>query len=176
MIATFGKSDRLLTPQAKPITRLWAIPRCQGINDALARKANPTLDLADGGIKSTIGNAARASGSARVLWIPPQLLEVIGWVESVGEVSKASKKLKRTDPTYPAETRFSGLGWNQWGYIRPINEAGLAYDKKGTESTVVTWDGGIGMFQITQGTVLDTAPGHTSAAILTHLYNFSSQR
>ncbi|HVT11823.1 MAG TPA: kelch repeat-containing protein [Fimbriimonadaceae bacterium] len=144
-INSFNSDDGLSVRHLSAGLTLTAIPRVHGANDPVTRKSNPLIDRA---------TEVSLRNSAAFFSIPPQLLYAVAWKESLAGFH-----------------RYAGIGWNQFGYYSPSPSDANHDDPVGFEKTVITYDGGIGIMQITGGTVVS---GRSGNALLTHIYKLAS--
>jgi probable HAF family extracellular repeat protein len=130
--------------------KLYAVPRRSAPASWVAPEARASAS-ADDALKALIAEKAVAK------FIPPQIAWAKTWQESPG----------------PRNARWQGLGWNQYGFVtvRITGEIKYREDAAGSETTVVTYDGGIGIGQITGGTVFLTKPG--GSTIWNHLWKLA---
>ncbi|MBW3622374.1 MAG: hypothetical protein KY468_03080 [Armatimonadetes bacterium] len=150
-IASIKLDDDRTLQEKSGIQALYALPRIAGTNNAAARKADPSTDAP---VREKLKEAAHARD------IPPSVLYAMAWHESLAP---------------GRSSRFLGLGWNQFGFIGERDASGshgYSDDAEGQELTLVTYDGGIGIMQITGATALSYRPAGTD--MLTHLYRLSS--
>ena len=147
-INSLGLKDDRIAQDAPTLAGFWAIPR-PVLRNATSARRDP---VAESGLSARIVHAAHDAE------IPPQILQAIAWHESTGP------------------GRFAHMGWNQSGFLgvgSTPNHAVNKVDTGGYEATVVTYDGRIGMMQITAATALTGAP-ITLPERLTYLFKLAA--
>jgi len=148
-INSLNSDDQFEDEHATANLTLTAIPRVSGQNGALSRRTNISVDNPIRNIFTRVATQYQ---------IPPQILYAVGWHESAEG----------------SGFRYSGLGWNQFGFttvFKTLQHPTYQDDPVGYERTLVTYDGGIGIMQITAGTAVG---GYTGDGLLNHIYNLAS--